>query len=74
MLLKCCCVAQRREQELVGFFVCFLLTKTGYLCAALTVLELSLSVDYAGLRLTEIRLPSAGTKGIYHYATRTVVL
>lgn len=69
MLLKCCCVAQRREQELVGVFVCFLLSKTGFLCAALTVLELS--VDYAGLRLTEICLPSAGMKGLYHYATRT---
>jgi hypothetical protein len=40
---------------MVGFCFCFL--KAGFLCVIFPILELSLSVDQAGLELTEVYLP-----------------
>jgi hypothetical protein len=51
-----------------GFFF-FWFLETGFLCIALAVLELTHSVDQAGLELRNpacLCLPSAGTKGVHH--------
>lgn len=42
----------------------------GFFCVALAVLELILSVDRAGLELTEMQLPlppGAGVEGVCHH-------
>ena len=48
------------------FFFYFDFLRQGFSVALEPVLELVL-VHQAGLELTEIRLPSAGIKGMYHH-------